>query len=247
MRFAAAAACLVATGAAAADLQLDTRLFVARENLDHGYQDWREEGVEIGARDAAGRFGYVRLRRTERYDLVDREAALGAVVPLASSFTLALEGTKSVDGFVLPGHAIGATLARALPGGWGIAGTARSTSYETSRVTMLSAVLERYVGAWRLAYTGYLSRPDAEAWGSTHRLGASWYGEGLTRAEVGYAQGREIENTPAGLITSRVRTAYLVASYGLTPGWAITLDLEHVRQGDLYTRETIRLGSRLLY
>ncbi|HEX4942841.1 MAG TPA: YaiO family outer membrane beta-barrel protein [Usitatibacteraceae bacterium] len=247
-----AASCLVALAiapAAAADFpRNEARLFGAHENLDNGFADWREAGAEFQWQAARDRGAFLRVRETERYGERDREAAAGFSAPVAPGWVLAFEGSGAPSPQVLPEWSALATLSRVFGEGWVASAAARRTRYATSSVSGAIAGLERYAGSFRLAWSLFLSRPEHAAWSSTHRLAATWYGEGLTRAEAGFARGRESEFVPGtGLATSDVRSATLSASLGLAPAWALTLDLERQRQGNRYTRETIRLGTRLLF
>ena len=246
-RIALAAAGCAAAVAAAQPLGVELRPFATHENLDNGYQDWREAGAELAWRDAPGRLFAFRGRETERYGLRDREAALVMALPIDAQWNLSLEATGASDAKVLPEWSAVATLARTLGSGWVASGSWKQTQYTTSEVAMATAGLERYVGNYRFGYTVYLSRPDGAAWSPTHRLTASWYGEGLTRVEIGAARGRESENTPAGLVTSDVRNFNLSGVLGISPSWGLAIDLEGQRQGDLYTRKAIRLGARVFF
>lgn len=246
-RLALALACLAATVAFAEPAGVELRPFGARENLDNGFEDWREAGAELAWRNTEGRLLYLRGRETERYGLRDREAAAGLALPIAPAWQLAIEATGTRDAQVLPEWSAIATLYRKLEGGWVASGSWKELQYVTSGVSTATAGIERYIGALRLAYTGYLSRPHGQAWSPTHRVVAAWYGDGLTRLELGAARGRESENTPAGLITSNVRGYTFSGTLGLSPAWALTLDVEHQQQGDFYTRETIRLGARVFF
>lgn len=233
--------------AAAQPAGFELRPWAGRDNLDHGYADWREAGVEFAWRAAADRVLLVRARETERYNLRDREAAALVAWPLSEAWHLSVEATGAGHAEVLPEWSAVATLVRRLGEGWLASGSWKQAQYATSEVATATAGLERYVGPFRVAYTAYLSRPAGAAWSPTHRVTAAWYGEGLTRVEAGLARGRETENTPAGLVTSDVRNATLSASLGLTPTWAVTLDLERQRQGELYTRQSVRLGARAFF
>ncbi len=246
-RIVLAAAGLAAAAAAAQPPGVELRPFVSRDNLDNGYQDWREAGAELAWRGPPGRLFLFRARETDRYGLRDVEAAILATLPYAGNWSLSLEGSGTSSANVLPEWSAAATVARVLGNGWIASGSWKETRYTTSEVSMATVGLERYVGNYRFAYTAYLSRPHGEAWSPTHRLAASWYGEGLTRLEAGAARGRESENTPAGLITTDVRNLTLSGCLGISPALGLTMEFERQRQGDFYTRKAIRLGARVLF
>ena len=104
------------------------------------------------------------------------------------------------------------------------------------------------IGDYRFAYTGYLSRPGSGAWSPAHRLAASWYRGDLTFATLSAARGREVENVfGAGLLATDVRSYSLQAGVELARNVGLTFEWAQVRQGDLYTRRTGRIGTRLLF
>ena len=107
---------------------------------------------------------------------------------------------------------------------------------------------EKYVGNFRFGWHAQVSRPEGTGWSPAHRLIASWYRSELTFATLTLARGREVENVPPdGLLVNDVRSVALSGSYELAPRWAITGEVASSRQGELYTRRTLRLGTRLLF
>lgn len=230
---------------AAGPARLEARFVAAHEDLDRGQDDWREAGARFQWDWERGRSAFVGVRRTQRFGERDAEGAAGFSVPLAPGWVAALEASGATSGGALPEWAALATIQRELGGGWVASGGLRRAGYASSTVSGASASLERYLGAWRLAWTAFLSRPDGGARSPVHRLTATWYGEGLTRVEAGFARGRESEFVPGlGLLTDDIRNATLSAAIEIARGWALAVDFEHQRQGDRYTRQAIRLGAR---
>jgi YaiO family outer membrane protein len=108
--------------------------------------------------------------------------------------------------------------------------------------------VEKYVGDYRFAWHAQVSRVENSSWAPAHRLSASWYRGELTFATLTLARGREVENVPPdGLLQTDVRAASLSGSLEVAPRWALTGELAWAEQGDLYTRRTARLGTRLLF
>ncbi|NJD89148.1 MAG: YaiO family outer membrane beta-barrel protein [Betaproteobacteria bacterium] len=247
MRLAGALAALALGPALAAEpAQLEAQFFGARENLDKGFEDWREAGAQLLWRSGRERSAFLRLRETVRYGERDREAAAGFSTGLSPGWVAALEASGAGSASVLPEWSALATIYRELGGGWVVSAAARRAQYATASVSGANAAVERYVRDLRFAWTVFESRPEGGAWSPVHRLTASWYGDGDTRVEAGYARGRESENVPGvGLVTDDVRSATLSAALGVGRGWALLADLEHHRQGDRYTRQTLRLGARI--
>jgi len=246
-----AAACgLVATAAAAEDLPAawELRAEAQHDNLDHGQPDWREEMLQLAWKPRHGLAVLGGARATDRFDQHDTEAFAGAYLPLGARTGLHLEGSVSDTHHVLARDSVLGELSQQLGSGWVLGAAARYARYETGDVHAAIGTLEKYLGAWRLAYTAYLSQPQGSGWAPSHRLSATWYRNALTFATASAGRGREVENVfPTGLVTSDVRSAAIGGGIELVPRWGLTLDLGYVRQGDLYTRRFARLGTRILF
>lgn len=238
-------------GATAADAPYpwELRLEGAREDLDRGRSDWDEALAQLAWRPRRGLAVLGGARATERFDQKDREGFGGVYIPLGNAgATLHAEGTASSTHRVLARWSALAEVSWAFGGGWVVTGTAKQSRFTLADAQTLAVTVERYSGDYRLAYTGYLSRPESGSWSPTHRLAASWYRGDLTFLTLSIARGREVENVfPSGLLASDVRSASLLAGIEVAPNIGLTLEWAHVRQGDLYTRRTARIGTRLLF
>jgi YaiO family outer membrane protein len=248
-----AVALLVATCAALAAFAEETpppfevRAEAQRENLDHGQPDWREDLLQFAWKPRRDTSLSAGARATERFDLKDREGFAAVYVPIVGRTVLHLEASGSSTHHVLPKGMGLAEVAVPFGSGWVASLGGRYSRYETGNVRMANGTLEKYIGDYRLAYTGYLSRPQGAGWTPAHRFAASWYRGTLTFITLSYATGREVESLPGGLLVTDVRGVSLVGGYELQPNWGLTLEVGQVRQGDLYTRRGVRIGTRVLF
>ena len=254
MRLATAGACcalLAATSAAAeepAASPWELRAEAQHDNLDHGQPDWNEELVQLAWKPHRGLAILGGARATERFDQRDREGYAAGYVPLGAATTLHLEGSASPTHHVLARDSGLAELSQVLGNGWVASLGGKLARYGTGDVRIASGTIEKYVGDWRLAYTGYLSRADDGGWAPAHRLSATWYRDTLTFATASASTGREVENVfPQGLVSTDVRAYALGGGVKLGREWGLSLDAGYVRQGDLYTRRYARLGLRVLF
>lgn len=227
----------------------EVRLEGAHESLDHPYDSWREAAAQVAWRPAPEQAFIAGARATERYGLRDNEAIAAAYLPLAPKGpTLHLEATGSSTHHVLPRSTFLAEAGLPFGQGWVALGGLKASRYSTSDVRTATATLEKYRGDWRFAYTIYLAKPDGGAWSPTHRLAATWYRSELTQAGISASRGREVENVPPqGLITSEVRNVTLTAGFEVAPRWGLVLEWAWHEQGDLYSRRSLRLGTRFLF
>lgn len=226
----------------------EARAEAQHDNLDHGRPAWKEELAQLAWKPRQGLAVFGAARATERFNLRDREGYGGAYVPLTPSLNLHVEAGASETHHVLPRHATLAELSYRLGDGWVGSLAAKAARYETGNVRTAIGTIEKYAGDWRLAYTGYLSRPAAGPWGASHRFSATWSRSALTYAGGSIGFGREIENViPAGLLVTDVRGATLGGGIEVVRNLGLGLELGYVRQGDLYTRRYARLGARYLF
>ena len=227
----------------------ELRLEGQRENLDRGKPDWREELLQLAFKPRQDLAAVAGARETERFDQRDREGYGAAYLPLGERRVLHLEGSYSNTHRVLPRGMALAELSWPFGAGWVASAAGKVSGYATGgRVRMAYATLEKYLGDFRLGYTAYLSRPEHAGWAPAHRLAASWYRGELTFLTLSGWRGREVENVfPATLLVTDVRGAALQGGLALGAGWGLTFELEDVRQGDLYTRRGVRLGTRFLF
>jgi YaiO family outer membrane protein len=149
---------------------------------------------------------------------------------------------------VLPRHAYLLELAQPLGSGWVLTGGGRQARYDTGDVQATWLQVEKYVGDFRFGWHAQVSRTESSGWAPAHRLTASWYRGELTSATLTLARGREVENVPPdGLLQTDVRAVSLAGSVEVATRWALTGELAWSEQGDLYTRRTARIGTRLLF
>ncbi len=224
------------------------RLEGQHDGLDNGYADWKEVFGQLAWSPRRGLAAFGGARRTERFDLTDTEGFGGAYLPLGERTTFHVEGTASGTHRVLPEHAFLGEISQVLGEGWVVSVAGKKTRFTESDVSTAYATIEKYVGDWRLAYTGYISRLEGGAWNPTHRGTVAWYHGDLTYVTINASRGREVENVvPIGLVTSDVTAWSIGAGLELAPRWGLTFELAHQKQGDFYTRRSARLGTRLAF
>jgi YaiO family outer membrane protein len=245
--FAAAAACLAC--AAQERKPWELRIEGAHENLDHGQPDWNEALAQLAWRPRKDFTLLAGARTTERFDQRDREAFAAAYLPLGDSRTvLHLEASASPTHKVLARDSFLADIALPVGSGWVLTPGAKYARYTTGDVTIVTGTIEKYVADYRFGYTAYLSRVEGGPWSPAHRLAASWYRGELTYVTISAARGRDVENVfPLPLIVTDVHGASLAGGVQLASNWGLVGEIAYVRQGDLYTRRGVRIGTRLLF
>lgn len=233
--------------AAAADstARLEAELGSSRENLDRGRENWRAEQLDLEYYTASRSVYYAGLRHTRRFGLDDTEGKVGTYLPLGAGLTLNLEGAATSQHRVLPHYALQAQINASLGDGWGAGFGLRRNSYPQSSVTVSSLLVEKYLGAHRVAYTLYSGDPSNAPSATSHNLRWSFYYNERSHIGLSATSGRETENVAGtGLQTTDVRGIALIGRHWLSERWALSYELSRFRQGDLYTRQGGYLGLR---
>jgi YaiO family outer membrane protein len=246
----AAAALLAAARAASAG---EVELACGEDVLSHGRGSWRLVSLEATAAPAARTSLLLAARGLERSDARDAEAAAGVTLPAPWSArgAIGVEGTASATHRFVPAWSGGVRAEQGLGAGLVASAGLRGAWYGGdpaagggARTALASAGLERYLGRWRLAGTGYLAGV-AGAWSGSGRLAADLFLGERDRVGVAVSAGRELESAGGGrLLASDVVAVALGGRHGIAAAWAVTWELGVQRQGELYTRAGARLGLR---
>ncbi|MBI5108906.1 MAG: YaiO family outer membrane beta-barrel protein [Rhodocyclales bacterium] len=217
----------------------------AHETLSKGLPDWRSRYLLLEHRGPERRVFYGGWRDTERYRLRDEEVHGGAWLPLSPALQVQIEASASGSHRVLARNSglLGVQFEPA--SGWGLAAGWRRSHYDAGNTRVIHLGAERYVGNERFAYTLYAGGPDGAATASSQRLQWNHYYGERDWIGISIADGRETEHGGAGsFLTSRVSNLTLTGRHQLARAWSLAWEAGRQRQGDLYTRDGLRLGLR---
>jgi YaiO family outer membrane protein len=212
----------------------------ARETLSGERPSWTQVDAALRRAWAPGTRFELFTRRTERFELVDRELAAGLALPLSERWSLSLGTATSPTHRVLPHGSAEAGLQFALGDGW-VAGAAfKRTRYDTTHSS------GRYAGAWRAAAAWIHTRLDGGRSTDAGRLQLDHFFSDDNRLGLIVASGREVDDAGAAQVNVlQVDTVALVGRWRLAPGWALVGDLGSTRVGSIYRRNGGRLGVQL--
>ena len=165
-------------------------------------------------------------------------------MPLGA-FDLGLEASGSMTHNVIPAWGAGARVGYGFGNGFAIGAGFRWSRYESATVStgvgITHAGLEYYFGAYRVAWTSFLSTIHSD-WSTSHSVAADLFYRG-GRIGLVLAAGTEIESTGGGkVVASDILSAALIGRSHVGAGWSLSYGLEVQRQGDLYSRSGGRLG-----
>jgi YaiO family outer membrane protein len=239
------AACAAAPSTAAQNHGGAT-LRLGGSGLDAGYDDWREAALHLEWRrpDVGG--AYVVLRSLDRYGLRDREALVGGSRRVGERWDLWAEASVSDDADFAAEHSVTLGASRRFDDGWVGSGSLRHSVYPDVGVAIASGGVERYVGAWRFAWTAYAAQQDGDgpvAW--SQLLAIDHYHGDEDRVGGFVGGGRQLDYVPGvGMEVRTVPTIGVSGRQSIGEDWAIDWLVSWERQGDLYRRFGASLGLR---
>ena len=227
-------------------LEISVTLSSTRESLTNSQADWHDDTATITLSRQLKPIAYLVARETARFALKDREIGGGGVLRPTKSITVELEATTSDTHRFLPKTAFGGQATFALNDGWVVGGGMVRRRYNTSNATIANVAIDRYEGAWRFGYTGYLAKATATAYSSSHRISTNYYMNDAFSLGLSTSYGIELENLPnLGIRSYRTRSQNASAHWAVTPDAALTCELTQQSQGDFFTRRGVRLAARI--
>jgi len=218
---------------------------VGFEALNRGLPDWNSQYLDYLHRSPEGVVVYGGLRRIERFDLVDVEAAGSWSRPWNEVWTVALDGSLAPGADVLPRWSGRVRLRRALDAGWGVHGSIYQAGYAADDLSTVTLGAERYLGRWYGGLTVYASRLQGADTTWSGQLRADRYYDTDSRIGLVMAAGRESASVGGGrFITTNTRSLSLLGLHRLAPRWSVNWELLVHEQGDAYTRKGFHVGLR---
>jgi YaiO family outer membrane protein len=238
---------LVLAAASGSASAAEVELGYGHEVLTRG-PAWSELGLAVGWGERGAPRLAVCARELERFGLRDAELRAEGSVPLAEGWIAGAEASGSPEHHFTPTFGAGAWIERALGSGFVASAGVRGAAYDGDvgpvRAGLGRLGLERYWGALRLGWTGYLATLRGR-WSASNAAALDLYYGERGRLGVRAAAGRELVVTgPGEPILSDVLAVGFTGRQGLVGEWALAWEAGLVRQGDLYTRTGARLALR---
>lgn len=163
------------------------------EDLDNGLPSWGRQFVEL-SRHANDRQSYrVGIARDTRFDNSDFSIAVGADMRLESAWSTGIDLSMSGAANFQPKLGYSAYIGRSLREGWALNLRYRRREYDSATVGSSIATVEKYIGAFRLAYAIGLSRLHGATTSTSHSATANWYYSDHSSVSVNFSAGEEAE------------------------------------------------------
>jgi len=215
----------------------------AYERLSNQFEPWRSAVMSVQTGGPNTVF-HGELREQVRFSRFDHEVAVGVERRLGRRFNASGELAVSPSHEVSPMWAALGGLAVRAPAGWGARTSLQHRQYVTTGVDIGSVGVERYVGAYRVAYAVFLAHLQSGPLAVSQRVdGSVYYGSQNSSVGAILSAGEEIEPLPPfGVLTTPVRAIGVVGRQSLGRSWFLSYDVLAQRQGTLYTRQRLSVG-----
>lgn len=245
-----AVSCAAMSGLWAADAPVPTiQAEVAHESsqLSNGSPDWRESSLRLTQRLSQRSVRSIALTQTSRFGLQDHEVSGLLSLPLTDKLTISFEGSFSPTHRVLARQSVATTLQYEFLPAWIAHVGLGHRSYDTTSVDQGSLMLEHYFSSLSASAAWKPVRAAGVSSSSTELRGSYYYGDANS---IGFilSNGREI--TPLGpnsVVLTDVKGKVLLGRHWINSQWAVNYALSHTRQGDFYTKKSIRLGVQNVF
>jgi YaiO family outer membrane protein len=211
--------------------------------LDNGFGDWNQQFVGL-AREVSGKVRHAaRLSRSQRAALTDITLGLSADYTLAGDWLVGGYLGLSPDPGFQSQLDIGAHAGRVLPGGWIVDAGFRFRSFTGSDVSSAVASVEKYLGAFRVAYRLSVSSLSDSPTFTGHGLTFNWYYTDSASIGVAVGGGREFESLGGGrLLESDVASLTISGRHLVTDRLTLDWYAGTHDQGDIYRRQFVGLA-----
>ncbi|WP_419571465.1 YaiO family outer membrane beta-barrel protein [Rheinheimera sp.] len=240
MRMLCVAALVLAPGlAGATQLEIGS----GQEQLTNGLADgWFYFAGLRQQQDAYGWGG--RYQRSERFGLQDQEWLFDGNYKLNNELTWLWQAAYSPQNRVRPELNYGSQLAWSWTPGWVVTPGVMLSQDDEQDSHSYSLMNEHYIGAYRLAYTFYHSRPEDAGTANTHLLQLSYYFNDTDSITLLAVRGKELERLPNRVLVMDVSRYGFFGQLGLSPNWQLLYNASWSEQDVLYEKTEYGLSVR---
>ncbi len=223
--------------AAVTPVRTEARMALQMESLSNDAADWQDASFEITSDAGLKRRWFAAFHDVRRFSLHDDLFAGGYLHPIGKKAVVTIEAQGSVSHHVVPQISLAGRIDAAVGRGWVLNGGLSGRRYDTGDVTMVTAGIEKYMGAFRLAYTSYGAFLGGEGSLSHSATIDRTYGRGEDNIfGITFAGGEELEHDGTGLRTSEVRGISARGRHWLGRRVGVLYTIGIHEQGTYYTR-----------
>jgi YaiO family outer membrane protein len=233
------------SGAAPRPLDLDVA--VSASSLDGTYASWFEGRLGFSKDFGERRILFGSATTARRFGVDAQQYALGGSRPFGDRVTAGFEATAGPGSRFFADWSISGELGLRLDGGFALGASHRHREYGGNGVSITNATLEKYAGAYRVAYTLWLSRVELSPSGrrASHSATLTRYYRERSSVALILGTGNGLETLDRQrVVETRTRTAVLSGAHWFGERVALTWSAGFHRQDPFYDRLEAQVGFR---
>lgn len=234
------------TAAAAQEgLPIDVEVGASREILSGDREPWEDYWIRATYRAGPGRYVYGGVRWTRRFGLEDHQLEAGGGLPLAPDWSLAVGGTLSPTGRVLPDWGASGTVTHRLSPEWSVYAGGGRQEWDSVAVNTQHVGVRRHFERFLLGYRAGFHQLDPVGSGVSHTVtGTFFYGRGSAISlGLGVGRGAAIVGSE-DVRTVSERSGRLSGIHWLDEHTGVSYTFGIHRHEDFFSRSTSSIGIR---
>jgi len=213
------------------------------DDLSNQLPSWNNQFFEIQYRHSPSHQYRLQLARNARYSSVDTTVGLGTEFSSAQGWIAGLDISSSGSPDYLPELGYSGHIGKTLEAGWVVDLRYQRREFTTATVSSAIGSVEKYIGAFRYAYSLGLSRLHGASSFSNHTVTANWYYSDDSSVGITVSSGDEAESLGNGqVLESNVKGVTVNGRRKLSERVGIRWWLGVSDQGDFYRRRFLGLA-----
>ena len=215
--------------------------------LSNGTPDWRETSLRLTSKLSRQSARSLELTQTNRFGLDDQEISGLLSTPVSEQLTATVGASISPTHRVLAKQRVEGSLQYEFAPAWLVHGGLSHRRYDTARVDQATLMLEHYFSSFSVSAAWKPVRASGVRSDSAELRFSYYYGDAnFTGAIV--SSGQEATSiSPGTVVLADVRATALLGRHWLSRQWAVNYALTRTRQGNFYTRNSVRLGAEYAF
>lgn len=213
------------------------------DRLDNGAPAWNRQFIEVSRDSAFSGRHRINVSRESRFSTSDTVLLVGSDFSLADHWQIGADLAAASNPEFLANSVLGAYVGRSFERGWGITLAYRHRNFSTVNVGSTTVTAERYVDAFRFAYSLSASHLSGAGNSLGHSFTSSWYYNDRSSIGLSISAGTEAEAIgPGRVLESRVRGLVVSGRRELNQKLGLQWWIGLHEQGDFYRRQFLGMA-----
>lgn len=213
------------------------------DRLDNGAPSWNRQFFEVSRDSESSGRHRINVSRESRFSTSDLALLVGSDFSVADQWQIGADLSFASNPDFLPNSVLGAYIGRSLERGWGVTLAYRHRNFSTVTVGSTTVTAERYVDAFRFAYSLSASHLSGAGNSLGHSFTSNWYYNDRSSIGLSISAGTEAEAIgPGRVLESRVRGLVVSGRRELNRKLGLQWWIGLHEQGNFYRRQFLGMA-----